>query len=101
MAEVFKIWLHCERCDNETGDGLGDVDLPFGESATRDTQEQAIDFARKLHQFALAQETADALPPADALRLIQLAMSGDQDAETFNTIDGILTRAGYPIATIG
>lgn len=41
------------------------------------------------------------LPPSEALHLIQLAMSGEQDSDTFNTIEGILDRAGYPVRDTG
>jgi hypothetical protein len=36
----------------------------------------------------------------EALTLIQQAMSGEQDSDTFNTVEGILARAGYPVGDV-
>jgi len=50
----FKVWLHVEEFDEATGEGCGDIDLPFSSVTSFGTREEAIKFAGVLQRVGQA-----------------------------------------------
>jgi hypothetical protein len=49
----YKVWICVESCDEEY-DVYEDVDVPFAEVATLDTESEALEFASALQTYGAA-----------------------------------------------
>ena len=49
MAKTYRVWIEVEEYDDET-DEYTDVDLDFGSEEVFNTEEEAVEYASKMHE---------------------------------------------------